>query len=173
MGWVVLLALCSLAGCKGPLPRQAFMNVHHRRNYDILDWEILKLQFFISTEVLAKNEATGKVVLLPTNTPGLPTQVGNDWIRVAFEPGGPGVPFLTDASQADDMYWFATRTEQQGQLVKVKDTQQRAFTHEGSTYTVVRGANAYLLVQYPKIQALIKKRRHLKGRLQPEKKKRQ
>lgn len=167
----ILLSLLVLIGSSACASREAFLNVEHRRNYAITDAEIRQLQFFLSREILARDVSAGgltddpeTVLLVREGTRGAATEVGDNWIRVAFEAGGEGVVFLTDTTRADDGYWLATKVEGEQGYRKVIDLRERVVDARGRRFKIVRGADAFLLVNEGDIKKIIATRRHIKGR---------
>jgi len=168
-----LVYLCSVTAvllCSACATKETFLNVAHRQNYEIQVAEFSDLQFYISTEILAKDiSSTGgsvddNVVSLPEGTPGVAVQVEPSWIRVSFEEGGSGAVFLTDTTLRDDGYWLATKVPGEEGYRRVLDLKQPVLHADGRIFRVVYGAGAYLLVNKDDLEKLISKRRHLKGR---------
>jgi hypothetical protein len=149
-------------------PKEPFTHTSHRRNYSIEDQELKEIQFYLSTEVLAKDTSKGDtaegVLIVPEEIPGVVTEVGPNWIRVSFEKGGSGVPFLAALDQKDDGYWLATEVEGQQGFHKVQELAEKILLVQGTRYKLVYGANAYLVFNRRDLDKLIERRRHLKGR---------
>ena len=148
------------------------MHVRHRSNYAIETGEIRELQFYISTKVLAKDlsvaagsETAASVVLVPEKTPGVVTEIGDDWLRVSFEEGGKGVVFLTDSSKKDDGYWLATDDTASRGYRRLMDLQEPILRHMGRELEIIYGVDAFLLVSRSDLDELISRRRHIKGRV--------
>ena len=168
-----VMALVMLAGCSSnQFSRVNFLHVAYRQMYAIEDQEFYKLQFYVAKDVLAHEEtraqgdagAAGRVIVMREGTPGVVKEVGDDWLRVSFEKGGPGVFFLTDPTKEEDLYWLATRMEGREGLYVVKDLPQKIVLQEGRRYLVMEGADASLLVDGSDMARLIESRRHAKGR---------
>lgn len=160
-------ALLLLAGCASP--RQTFLHRSHRQNYALQAQELEGVQFYISTEVLARNEAAGdsaeSVVVLPVGTPGVVTEVGPDWLRVSFSPGGEGAYFVTvPDTGADSAYWLATRADAASQPKRLKDLDPKLLHTSTGEYRLVYGDGARLMIGSQQLLELIDKRTHLQGR---------
>jgi hypothetical protein len=168
-GALALLAVFFAASCA--TPKTAFMHKWHRENYAIEDEELKTVQFYISTEVLAKSlaperEGTAEsIVILPEETPGVVTEAGPGWLRVSFQEGGSGVHFVTVVSGAgDSAYWLATEVEGREGFRRLKDLPEKILRVQGTGYRVVHGANARLLIDGEDLQRLIERRTHITGR---------
>jgi hypothetical protein len=168
-----LVYLCGVAAvllCTACTAKETFLNVAHRQNYEIQVADFSDLQFYISTEILAKDAsstggtAADNVVFLPEGTPGVAVQVEPSWIRVSFEEGGSGAVFLTDTTQRDDGYWLATQVPGEAGYRRVLDLEDPMLHAGGRIFRVVYGAGAYLLVDKDDLEKLVSRRRHLKGR---------
>lgn len=161
---LVLLAACAT-------PKEIFLHGWHRENYAIGAEELKQLQFYISTQVLAQEDSASQspaaaesVILVPDGTPGLVTGAGPNWLRVSFQEGGSGVPFLADPKGGDDSYWLATEVPGQPGFRKVKELSEKVLRQQGRAYRVVYGSSAQLLVSSRDLEQLIAQRRHLEGR---------
>lgn len=160
-------ALLLLAGCA--TPRQTFLHRSHRENYALQPQELESVQFYISTEVLARNESAGdsaeSVVVLPVGTPGVVTAVGSDWLRVSFTPGGEGAYFVTvPDTGSDSAYWLATRADAASPLKRLKDLDAKVLHTSTGEYRLVYGDRARLMINSKQLQELIDTRTHLQGR---------
>jgi len=169
----LLIALVLLAGCSShQFSRVNFLHVAYRQMYAIEDQEFNKLQFYVAKDVLAHEETStqgdagvaGQVIVVREGTPGIVKEVGDDWLLVSFEKGGPGVFFLTDPRKEEDLYWLATTVEGREGLYAVKDLPQKIVLQEGRRYLVMEGADASLLVDGSDMARLIESRRHAEGR---------
>lgn len=82
-------ALLLLAACA--TPTQTFLHRAHRQNFALRPDELESIQFYVSTEILARNEAQpdspAGVVIVPVGTPGAVLEVGENWMRVSFSEG--------------------------------------------------------------------------------------
>ena len=172
-----IIALGLLAGCAGhEFSSVNFLHVAYRQTYAIEDQEFNKLQFYVAKAILAHEDtgaqgdagAAGRVIVVPEGTPGIVKEVGDDWLRVSFEEGGPGVFFLTDPTKEEDLYWLATSVEGREGLYAVKDLPQGIILQEGRRFLVMEGADASLLVDGSDMAKLIESRRHVIGRKRAE-----
>ena len=165
---LTVLAALFLAAC-GP-KAQLFLHTRHREVLSIQPEELRELQFYNSTEILAKDASTpevtatpGAVIIVSQRTRGRVTEVGPNWLRVAFAEGGSGVAFLTLDAPENNAYWLATETEGQEGLKRLKDLREKVLLHQGTPYEVVWGSDARLLVDRKHLEKLISRRRHLEG----------
>ena len=167
-GSPALLAGLVLVGCT--TPKATFMQIRHRENYAIQDQEVLRLRFYISREILARNVAevasASSVVVVAADTPGAATEVGTDWIRVSFRQGSPGVYFLAVVTVGgDSAYWLATEVEGEPGLRALKDLDRKVLRTPDGAFELIYGADARLLVSSEDMQALIATRTHVPGRI--------
>jgi len=157
-----------IVGCA--TPKQTFLHKSHRENFALQADELEGVQFYISTEVLARDEIAGDtpagVIILPVGTPGAVTEVGPNWLRVSFSAQGEGAYFVTvpDPASPDSAYWLATRVEQGSEPVRVKDLDDKVIHTRAGDFRVVYGDAARLLIDSRQLQELIAKRTHLPGR---------
>jgi hypothetical protein len=152
---------------------EPFFHKWHRVNYALQDQELKQVQFYISTEILARNlspEAKGtaeSIVIVPERTPGVATEVGPDWVRVSFREGAEGVLFIAVAGRSgSSAYWLATEVPGARGLFPVKDLQDKAIRIRGTTFKLVHGSNARLLINSEDLRELIDQRTHIPGRAQ-------
>ena len=145
-GFLTVAIIFLLASCSST-PRVPFQNSSHRQNYSLNLGDLEKLQFYISTDVVAQyQDATGtKSLLLTQLTPGVATGAGPNWIKVSFREGGVDVPFITDPNVYDGRYWIATEVEGSKDFKRIYELPDRVFLYKGIQYKVVSGANAMLL----------------------------
>ncbi|MBW2415697.1 MAG: hypothetical protein JRG76_14420 [Deltaproteobacteria bacterium] len=167
--WLATALLLALTACS--TPRQTFLHQSHRTNYALQPDEIEASQFYISSEILARNldpatvNTPAGVIVVPVGTPGGVVEVGDDWLRVSFTAGGAGVIFTTVRDQsADSAYWLATAVEGQDGFVPVKDTKDKVLRTKAGNYEVVYGHTARLLINSDQLEALKQSRTHLQGR---------
>lgn len=168
--WLLVLTLLFVGACSAR--HIGFMHVRHRVNYSLEAQELERARFYISTRVLARvvsdpalrGEAAG-VIIVPEGTLGQVLEVGPHWLRVSFDPEGSGVVFLTDPEGHDDAYWLATEVEGQSGLHKLRDLPKKILLNAGTSYELIYGANARLLINEKDMVKLIEQRRHLKGRV--------
>jgi hypothetical protein len=148
-GWPMAAILALLAGCSSAAPI-AFQNTSHREIYSLSLQDLEKLQFYISTDVVAHyQDGSGtKSLLLPRLTPGVVTSAGPNWLKVSFKEGGADVPFLADLTQYDPRYWIASEVEGSKDFKRIAQLPGEAFIYKGTRYTLVSGADAYLLVDW-------------------------
>jgi hypothetical protein len=103
------------------------------------------------------------VIVVPTGTPGVATEVGPDWVRVAFTKGGGGVVFSTVESRSgDSAYWLATELPQGG-YAAVRHEKEKILLVRGVRYLIVHGYDARLLVNNKDLQKLIDSRTRAEG----------
>jgi hypothetical protein len=147
--WPMAAMLALLAGCSSAAPI-AFQNTSHRELYSLNLQDLEKLQFYISTDVVAHyQDGSGtKSLLLPRLTPGVVTSAGPNWLKVSFKEGGADVPFLADLTQYDPRYWIASEVEGSKDFKRIAQLPGEAFIYKGTRYTLVSGADAYLLVDW-------------------------
>jgi hypothetical protein len=152
-------------GCSS-VPPIPFQDITHRKNYSLGLEDLSKLQFYISSDVIAQfQDASGtKSLLLPRLTPGVATAEGPDWIKVSFREGGVDVPFVTDLKQADGRYWIATEMEGSKEIKRITDLPDKSFLHKGVRYKLVSGADAMLLVDWETWNRVIETRKVTEGR---------
>src|SRR5262247_2891358 len=130
--FVVVAIVFFLAGCSST-PPIAFQNTSHRQTYSLNLEDLKKLQFYISSDVVAQyQDATGtKSLLLTRLTPGVATDAGPNWIKVSFREGGVDVPFVADPNQYDARYWIATEVEGSKDFKRIYDLSDRFFLYKG------------------------------------------
>jgi hypothetical protein len=154
-----LLASCSSST---PIP---FQNTSHRQIYSLTLEDLEKLQFYVSTNVVAQYQdpAGGtKSLLLPKLTPGVVTGAGPNWLKVSFREGGADVPFLTDLSDYDPRYWIASEIEGSNDFKRI--TYGESFIYKGTRYTLVSGDDAYLLFDWEGWKNIVETRVVTQGR---------
>ncbi|MCH6562792.1 MAG: hypothetical protein IH800_10305 [Myxococcales bacterium] len=162
--WLALFAVLFVAACANPMP--SFLHTRHRENLSIDPQELKHLQFYISTQVLAKDLSTPGsegVIIVPQLTRGMATEVGPSWLRVRFSEGGSGVVFVAVVTQGDSAYWLATEIEGQQGFHKLKDLPKKILLNQGTAYELIYGDNARLLISEKDLSKLIEQRRHLEG----------
>ena len=155
-----LLASCSSA------PPMAFQNISHRQTYSLNLEDLKKVQFYISSDVVAQyQDATGtKSLLLTRLTPGVATDAGPNWIKVSFREGGVDVPFIADPNQYDGRYWIATEVEGSKDFKRIYELPDRSFLYKGVRYKVVSGADAVLLFDLEGWKKVVETRKVTGGR---------
>ena len=151
--------------------KRAFLH-SFRERYSITDEEIKNLQFYTSTDLLAKTSAaptgdTGTAtesVLVPAKTPGVVTGVGPAWIRVSFREGHSGVRFMANPPGARDAYYLATEVEGKDGFHILQDLDNKVLLHEGQSYIITYGTSATLHVALSALEDLKEKRMTVPGR---------
>lgn len=171
-GLLVIVSVLLMGACSKQPRAFPFLHGPYREKYLIADQELQKIQFYISKDIVAQDQAFregglakhGRVIILRKGTPGVATEAGPNWIRVSFEKGGPGVAFVTDRSNDADGYWLATEVEGRAGYYKISELPERLLLHQGTRYIVIDGADAYLLVDRTDLGKLIESRIHVGGR---------
>jgi hypothetical protein len=163
-GFLVVAIVFFLASCSSP--PIAFRNTSHRQTYSLNLEDLEKLQFYISSDVVAQyQDATGtKSLLLTRLTPGVATDAGPNWIKVNFREGGVDVPFIADPNQYDARYWIATEVEGSKDFKRIYELSDRSFLYKGIRYKVVSGADAVLFFDLAGWKRLVENRRVTEGR---------
>lgn len=162
---VMLAIMLLLPGCAS-VPPMPFQNNSHRQTYSLELEDLKKLQFYVSSDVVAQyQDASGtKSLLLAGLTPGVATAAGPNWIKVSFREGGVDLPFVTDPAHYDGRYFIATEVEGDKQLKKIADLPEKSFLHKGVRYKVVSGAGAMLLFDWDDWKKLVENRKVTEGR---------
>jgi hypothetical protein len=166
MGSLMVVLSFLLASCSSSAPI-AFQNTSHRQIYSLTLEDLEKLQFYISTNVVAQYQdpAGGtKSLLLPRLTPGVVTGAGPNWLKVSFRDGGADVPFLADLTQYDPRYWIASEVEGSNDLKRITNLPGEAFIYKGTRYTLVSGDDAYLLFDWDVWKKIVETRVVTQGR---------
>jgi hypothetical protein len=164
-GWLLVALFSLLVSCSSA-PPIAFQNNSHRQNYSLNLQDLEKLQFFISTDVVARyQDATGtKSLLLPRMTPGVATGAGPNWIKVSFREGGADIPFIADPNEYDGRYWIATEVEGTKDFKKIVGLPEQTFVYKGVRYQMVSGSEAILLVDWEGWKRVVETRKVSEGR---------
>jgi hypothetical protein len=164
-GFLMVAIIFLLASCSST-PPTAFRHTSHRQTYSLNIEELQKLQFYISSDVVAQyQDATGtKSLLLTRLTPGVATGAGPNWIKVNFREGGVDVPFIADPNQYDARYWIATEVEGSKDFTKIYELSDRSFLYKGIRYKVVSGADAVLLLDVEGWKRVVETRKVTEGR---------
>jgi hypothetical protein len=164
-GWLLVALFALLASCASN-PPIAFQNNSHRQTYSLNLQDLEKLQFFISTDVVAQyQDATGtKSLLLPRMTPGVATGAGPNWIKVSFREGGADIPFIADPNEYDGRYWIATEVEGTKNFKKIAGLPEKTFVYKGVRYQMVSGSEAILLVDWEGWKRVVETRKVSEGR---------
>ena len=163
-GWLLVGLFALLASCAAP--PIAFQNNSHRQNYSLDLQDLEKLQFFISTDVVAQyQDATGtKSLLLPRMTPGVATGAGPNWIKVSFREGGADIPFIAEPNEYDGRYWIASEVEGTKDFKKIAGLPEKTFVYKGVRYQMVSGSEAILLVDWEGWKRVVETRKVSEGR---------
>ena len=106
-------------GCSTPA-KLALLHRAHRENLSLKDEELKRLQYYTSTDVMVRLDGPGepRTIMVPRETPGILVDAGPDWLMVSFRKGSTPVPFITNATAKEDMYWFATPIAGQGRTLE-------------------------------------------------------
>jgi hypothetical protein len=157
--WLILFLVFVLAGCSSAPRSIPFQNITHRQVYSLDEGDLKKVQFYISTDVVAQHQdgKGTKAFLVPRMTPGVVTAAGPNWIKLSFREGGVDVPFITDPKQHDGRYWIATEVAGSKDLRRLSDHPGKAFLYKGSSLNVVSGDDAYLLVDWESWRQVVEK----------------
>jgi len=170
--WVLILPVLILfVGCSSSVRPIPFQNMSHRQIYSLKLEDLAKMQFFVSSDVVAQyQDATGtKSLLVPRLTPGVATAEGPNWIKVSFREGGVDVPFVTDLQLPDGRYWIASEIAGGKEMKRIVDLPEKSFFHQGVRYNLVAGADAMLLVDWETWNDVIETRKVTEGRRVGEK----
>jgi len=165
--WLLSLpVLILIVGCSSSVRPVPFQNIAHRQIYSLKLEDLAKMQFFVSSDVVAQyQDATGiKSLLVPRLTPGVATAEGPNWIKVSFREGGVDVPFVTDLKLPDGRYWLASEIDGGKEFKKIVDLPEKAFFFNGVRYNLVSGADAMLLVDWETWNDVIETRKVTEGR---------
>src|SRR6185503_10088575 len=139
-----------LVGCSSDPTTFPFLNNTHRQAYSLTEDDLKKVQFYVSTEVMAqvKDPGAAQSFLVPGMTPGVVTAAGPNWIKVSFRKGGADVPFVADPNQYDSRYYIASEVEGGKNFKRVTEVPGKVFTYKGTPLTLVFGADAMLLLDW-------------------------
>ena len=164
--WPALVSILALVGCSDMQPYR-FMQRQHRETYGIEERDMTRLQFFVSTKVIAQDLDTpgaAGLLLVGAGTPGRAIAAGPRWIRVQFQEGGQGVVFLANpATSRDTAYALATEADSGDGYRQVRDVPGHVLQAGGRRYRIVEGWDAELLVDGETLQKLVEGRRHVEG----------
>ena len=154
-----------LVGCSGPttLP---FLNYTHRQSYSLNEDDLKKVQFYVSTEVVAqvKDPTATQSFVVPMLTPGVVTAAGPNWVKVSFRKGGADVPFVADPKLNDSRYYIASEVEGGKSFKRVTEVPGRVFIYKGTQLNLVSGADAMLLVDWDSWHEVAETRKVTEGR---------
>lgn len=170
--WLLILPVLILfIGCSSSVRPIPFQNMAHRQIYSLTLADLEKMQFYVSSDVVAQyQDATGtKSLLVPRLTPGVATSEGPNWIKVSFREGGVDVPFVTDLKLPDGRYWIASEIDGGKEFKKIVDLAEKSFLHQGVRYNLVSGTDAMLLVDWETWNSVVETRKVTEGRRVGEK----
>jgi hypothetical protein len=165
-GWLIAALLCLLVSCASNPKTITFQHNYHRQDYSFNEEDLKQLQFYISTDIVARyKDATGtKSLLVPGLTPVVVTGAGPNWIKVSLRQGGVDVPFITDPSHYNALYRLATEVEGSREFKKISELPEKVFLNKGTRYQLVSGSDAFLLVDWEDWERLAKTRKVSEGR---------
>ena len=156
-----------LVGCSLEPTTFPFLNNTHRQAYSLSEEDLKKVQFYVSTDVMAqvKDPGATQSFLVPTLTPGVVTSAGPNWIKVSFRKGGADVPFVADPNQYDSRYYIASEVEGGKNFKRVTEVPGKVFTYKGTSLTLVSGADAMLLLDWDSWEKVAATRKVTGGRV--------
>jgi hypothetical protein len=165
-GWLIAALLCLLVGCASGPKTITFQHNYHRQDYSFNEDDLKQLQFYISTDIVARyKDATGtKSLLVPGLTPVVVTGAGPNWLKVSLRQGGVDVPFVTDTNHYNALYRLATEVEGSKEFKKISELPEKVFLNKGTRYQLVSGSDAFLLVDWEGWERLAKTRKVTEGR---------
>ncbi len=165
-GWLLVALLSFLAGCSSGPTTMPFLNNSHRQIYSLNEEDLRRVQFYVSTDVVAQvHETTAtQSFVVPKLTPGVVTAAGPNWIKVSFRKGGVDVPFVADPKHADSRYWIASEIEGGKSFEKVIEVPGMVFMYKNTRLTLVSGSDAILLVDWDNWKELVATRTVTEGR---------
>jgi len=165
-GCLVVALFFLLAGCSSGPTTLPFLNNTHRQVYSLNEDDLKKLQFYVSTDVVAQvqDPMATQSFQIPSMTPGVVTAAGPNWIKVSFRKGGADVPFVADPKQNDSRYWIASEVEGGRDFKRVTEVPGRVFIYKGTPLTLVFGADAMLLLDYDSWKKVAETRKVTEGR---------
>ena len=164
LAWVLFFVL---VGCSSDPTTFPFLNNTHRQAYSLTEDDLKKVQFYVSTEVMAqvKDPGAAQSFLVPGMTPGVVTAAGPNWIKVSFRKGGADVPFVADPNQYDSRYYIASEVEGGKNFKRVTEVPGKVFTYKGTPLTLISGADAMLLLDWDSWEKVAATRKVTGGRV--------
>ncbi len=155
-----------LVGCSSGPTTLPFLNYTHRQAYSLNEDDLKKVQFYVSTDVMAQvqDPMATQAFLVPRLTPGVVTAAGPNWIKVSFRKGGADVPFVADPNQNDSRYYIASEVEGGRDFKRFTEVPGRVFIYKGTPLTLISGADAMLLVDWDSWEKVAETRRVTEGR---------
>ena len=165
-GWLIAAFLALLVGCASGPKTITFQHNYHRQDYSFNEEDLKQLQFYISTDIVARyKDATGtKSLLVPGLTPVVVTGAGPNWLKVSLRQGGVDGPFITDPNHYNALYRLATEVEGSTEFKRVSELPEKVFLNKGTRYQLVSGSDAVLLVDWEGWERLAKTRKVTEGR---------
>ena len=166
-GCLVVALFFVLVGCSSDPTTFPFLNNTHRQAYSLSEEDLKKVQFYVSTDVMAQVQGpvATQAFLVPALTPGVVTAAGPNWIKVSFRKGGVDVPFVADPNQYDSRYYIASEVEGGKNFKRVTEVPGRVFTYKGTPLTLVSGADAMLLLDWDSWEKVAATRKVTGGRV--------
>jgi hypothetical protein len=165
-GCLVVALFFVLVGCSSDPTTFPFLNNTHRQAYSLTEEDLKKVQFYVSTEVMAqvKDPGATQSFLVPGMTPGVVTAAGPNWIKVSFRKGGADVPFVADPNQYDSRYYIASEVDGGKNFKRVTEVPGKVFTYKGTPLTLISGADAMLLLDWDSWEKVAATRKVTGGR---------
>jgi hypothetical protein len=165
-GCLVVALFFLLVGCSSGPTTFPFLNNTHRQAYSLNEDDLKKVQFYVSTDVMAQvqDPMATQAFLVPRLTPGVVTASGPNWIKVSFRKGGADVPFVADPNQNDSRYYIASEVEGGRNFKRVTEVPGRVFIYKGTPLTLVSGADAVLLLDWDSWEKVAETRKVTEGR---------
>ena len=147
-GWLIAALVCLLVGCASNPKIITFQHNYHRQDYSFNEEDLKQLQFYISTDIVAryKDVAGTKSLLVPGLTPVVKTGAGPNWLKVSLREGGIDVSFITDPNHYNALHRLATEGEGSREFKKISELPEKVFLNKGIRYQLVSGSDAFLLM---------------------------
>jgi len=160
-----------LASCSSAPSTIAFLNNSHRQIYSLNEEDLKKVQFYVSTDVVAQvqDPMATQSFLIPRLTSGVVTAAGPNWVKVSFREGGADVPFVADPNLNDSRYWIASEVDGGRDFKRLIEVPGRVFIYKGTPLTMVSGADAVLLLDWESWKVVVETRKVTEGRRVGEK----
>jgi hypothetical protein len=165
-GWLVVVLFFLLVGCSSGPTTFPFLNNTHRQAYSLNEDDLKKVQFYVSTEIIAQvqDPMATQSFLVPKLTPGVVTAAGPNWVKVSFREGGADVPFVADPNQNDSRYYIASEVDGDRDFKRVTDVPGRVFIYKGTPLTLISGSDAILLLDWNSWEKVAETRKVTEGR---------
>ena len=160
-----------LVGCSSGPTTLPFQNYTHRQALSLSEDDLKKVQFYVSTEVVAqvKDPTATQSFVVPMLTPGVVTAAGPNWVKVNFRKGGAEVPFVADPKLNDSRYYIASEVDGGKGFRRVTEVPGKVFIFNGTQLNLVSGADAMLLVDWDSWHKVAETRKVTEGRRVGEK----